>query len=388
MAEDLSLKLENWANINSYSYNLAGLDQMQRILTTELESLGARVHEQQLDDHSYINNEGWVEKRKLGKMLIATKAKPEAKLKVLLGGHMDTVYPPEHHFQNCRKLDANTLNGPGVADLKGGLIVMLEALRKLEASEHASKIEWTVFINPDEELGSPGSAPILEDLARNHDIGLVYEPSLADGSLAYRRMGTGNFTLVLRGKAAHVGRDFKAGRNAVVAAARMAAEMAKLNKDNNIILNIANIISEGPLNVVPDLALLRFNVRIADNKYENIIHKKIESIISKISRRTGVVAELHGHFNRKAKVPDERLAKLYKLVQDCARELGLEIKLRNTGGCCDGNNLWQHGLVNVDTLGVRGGSIHSDAEFVLLDSIPERIELSYKLLVKLAASAV
>ncbi len=384
MAEDLDQKLESWANINSYSYNLSGLEKMQQLLQAELQALGARVHVQQLEDHSYINDQGLVEKRKLGKMLIATKAKPQAKLKILLGGHMDTVYPPEHHFQACRNLDANTLNGPGVADLKGGLIVMLEALKKFEASELAENLAWTVFINPDEELGSPGSAPILEELARQHDIGLVYEPSLADGSLAYKRMGTGNFTVVLRGKAAHVGRDFKSGRNAVVAVARMAAEMNKLNKDNNIILNVANIISEGPLNVVPDLALLRFNVRIADNKRGDIILKKINKIIEKISKRTGVVAELHGNFNRKAKVPDARLAKLYKLVQDCARKLGLEIKLRDTGGCCDGNNLWEHGLVNVDTLGVRGGNIHSDAEFVLLDSISERVELSYKLLYKLA----
>ncbi len=380
---NLASKLESWANINSYSYNLRGLDQMLLLVQTELELLKAKVHVQDLAEHSYINDQGKLEKRKLGKMLIARKANPEAKLKILLGGHLDTVYPEDHHFQKCRMLDTNTLNGPGVADLKGGLIVMIEALKRLEASEHAGSIDWTVYVNPDEELGSPGSAPVLADLAREHDVGLVYEPSLADGSLAYMRMGTGNFTVLARGKAAHVGRDFKSGRNALVAVSELALELNKINKDNNIILNIGNIISEGPLNVVPDLAVLRFNVRVADRKAEESISRKINELISKLSKKHSVTLELSGHFNRKAKVPDARLANLYKSLQDCAREMGLDIKLRDTGGCCDGNNLWEHGLVNIDTLGVRGGNIHSDAEFVLLDSIEERIELSYRFLCKL-----
>jgi glutamate carboxypeptidase len=261
---------------------------------------------------------------------------------------------------------------------------MIEALKCLEASNHTGSIDWTLYVNPDEELGSPGSAEVLADLAREHDIGLVYEPSLADGSLAYKRMGTGNFTVLARGKAAHVGRDFKSGRNALVAASDLALELNKLNKDNNIILNIGNIICEGPLNVVPDLSILRFNVRVADAKAEESVSKKINNLINKIAKKHKVDINLSGNFNRKAKVPDARLEKLYKSLQECAREMGLDIKLRNTGGCCDGNNLWEHGLANIDTLGVRGGSIHSDAEYVLLDSIEERIELSYRFLVKLA----
>ncbi len=377
-------KLETWANINSYSYNLSGLEQILALIQAELEPLKAKIHIQELAQHSYINNQGQIEKRKLGKILIARKANPGAKLKILLGGHMDTVYPEDHHFQKCRMLDANTLNGPGVADLKGGLIVMIEALKRLEASKHAGSIDWTLYVNPDEELGSPGSAEVLADLAREHDFGLVYEPSLADGSLAYKRMGTGNFTVLARGRAAHVGRDFKSGRNALVAVSELALELNKLNKDNNIILNIGNIISEGPLNVVPDLSILRFNVRVADAKAEETVTKKINNLINKIAKKHKLEIELSGNFNRKAKVPDARLEKLYKSLQECAREMGLEIKLRNTGGCCDGNNLWEHGLANIDTLGVRGGSIHSDAEYVLLDSIEERIELSYRFLVKLA----
>ena len=376
-------KLETWANINSYSYNLNGLEQMLTLIKAELEGLNAQTYIQELADHNYINNQAKLEKRQLGKILIAHKTSPKAKLKILLGGHMDTVYPEDHHFQTCKLLDSNTLNGPGVADLKGGLIVMIEALKRLEASEYAGLIDWTVYVNPDEELGSPGSAEILAELARQHDIGLVYEPSLADGSLAYKRMGTGNFTVVIRGKAAHVGRDFKAGRNALVAASELALELHKFNKDNNIILNIGNIISEGPLNVVPDLALLRFNIRVADRKSEEAITQKLEKLCKKISKKHKTELELSGHFNRKAKVPDQRLEKLYKSLQESARELGLDIKLRDTGGCCDGNNLWEHGLANIDTLGVRGGNIHSDAEFVLLDSIEERIELSYRFLCKL-----
>ncbi len=391
-------KLESWANINSYSYNLSGLAQMLTLIESELADLNVKTEILELEPQTYINNQGQIEKRPLGKMLIIRKVNPQATLKVLLGGHMDTVYPPEHSFQSCKQLDSNTLNGPGVADLKGGLLVMIEALKRFEASPHAGKISWTVYVNPDEEIGSVGSAPVLERLAKEHDLGLIYEPSLADGSLAYKRMGTGNFTFVAKGKSAHVGRDFKSGRNSAVAIAELAQALDALNardathqsssaNTSNIIINIGNIICEGPLNVVPDLALLRINIRIADNKSGENIIKQIREIINKLSKKHEVEFDFSGSFNRKAKVPDEKLAKLYKALTDCALELGLDIKLRDTGGCCDGNNLWEHGLANIDTLGVRGGKIHSADEFVLIDSIEERIELSYRFLLKLAGDS-
>ncbi len=387
---NLASKLESWANINSYSYNLEGLAKMLALLKSEFASFKTKlsIEEIELKPEVHINNRGEKEINQLGKMLVVRKINPQAKVKVLLGGHMDTVYPAHHHFQTCKQLDANTLNGPGVADLKGGLIVMIEALKRLEASEHAGSIAWTVYVNPDEEIGSFGSAEIFPQLAKEHDLGLIYEPSLADGSLAYKRMGNANFTFTIHGKASHVGRDFQAGRSAAIASADLALELHALNKkyqDNNIILSVANIICEGPTNVVPALTVLRINIRVPDNKSENIIQEELKTISDKIAAKHEVKISVDGQFTRKAKVPDARLEKLYKSLQDCAREMGLEIKLFNTGGCCDGNNLWEHGLANIDTLGVRGGNIHSDAEFVLLDSIEERVELSYRFLCKLGS---
>ncbi len=387
---DLVAKIIDWANINSYSYNLSGLAKMLNLIKTEFESFAnLEIQELDLAAQNYINRQGELEKRPLGRMLIVRKSNPQAQLRVLLGGHMDTVYPPDHSFQRCETLDSKSIRGPGVADLKGGLVVMIEALRRFEASPEASNLAWTVFINPDEELGSPGSAPILARLAKEHDLALVYEPSLADGSLAYRRMGTGNFTILAHGKSSHVGRDFKSGRNALMALAELALILEGLNaENNNIILNVANIISEGPLNVVPDFALLRFNIRLKDNISGDIILTKIHEEILKISKNREVAMKLEGAVTSPAKIPDSRLEALYKSMQDCGRELGLELRLQDTGGCCDGNKLWASGLANIDTLGVRGGQIHSDQEFILVDSIEERIQLSLNFLKKLSLNHV
>lgn len=385
--EAMQKLLLEWSCINSHSHNIEGLTAMLSAVKSEINKKFPNLDIQEIDlkPETIIDEKGNTIQNPLGKCLSIKKPSTNPHtLRVLLMGHLDTVYPRGSSFQTCTQIDAKTLNGPGVADLKGGLIVMLKALEYFERSPNADKISWEIFLNPDEELGSPSSSELFPAIAERNDIGLIYEPSLSDGSIAYKRKGAGNFTVVFRGKSAHVGREFHAGTNAILAAAKFTDEIYKLNH-KSIIINPGKINGGGPLNVVPDLAILGINVRVDDAKFENKFLDKLETTKHKLCKQfPNLQIEIHGKFNRKAKIPNQDTQKLFKLIQSCAQDLGQHIKPQDTGGCCDGNNLHNLGLTNIDTLGVRGGKIHSPEEFICLESLTERAKLSALLLNKLA----
>ena len=375
---------ERLARVNSGSYNLDGLRTIRTILADEFAVLDAAAKVIPLAPISQVNARGEIVTIPMAEALSISK-RPGAAIQVLLVGHMDTVYGVDHMFQNCTMRDGNIMNGPGVADLKGGLVVMLHALLALEQSPWAENIGWQVLLNPDEEIGSIASDPLLKDAAVGKQIGLVYEPALADGTLAGARKGSGNFTIVVHGRAAHAGRNPEEGRNAIVAAAELTSAVFSLNgKRPGLTVNPAKIEGGGALNVVPDLALLRFNIRTLDGSDEAWMLGELQALIVALQAHDGFRAELHGHFTRQPKPMAPPVQALFDLVLECGRELGIGIGVKPSGGCCDGNNLWKYGLPNVDTLGVRGAHIHSAEEIVYLDSLTERAQLSALLLMKLA----
>ena len=374
-----------WSAINSGSYHLDGLMKMADVLAEDFAVLGAEVERLQLEPMESVNDRGEVITIPLGEALRFTK-RPDAPLRVLLTGHMDTVFPKDHAFQTCTQQDANTWNGPGLADMKGGLCVALHALQALEQSPWADKIGWQIIINPDEEIGSHGSAPLLAAGAKANHLGLTYEPSLPDGTLAGARKGSGNFTAVVRGRSAHAGREPEKGRNAIAALAEYITAIFALNGGmDGVTVNPGKLEGGGPVNVVPDLAICRFNIRIGTPEEQAWVEQQLAEIQAHINAKDGFSLELHGGFTRPPKVLSPANEHLFDLLKTCGQHLGVEIKSKATGGCCDGNNLAAHGLPNVDTLGVRGGQIHSAEEYMLADSLPERAQLSALLLMKLAS---
>ena len=375
---------ERWSAINSGSYHIEGLRRMRAALAEAFAPLGGVAEVLPLAPITQINAKGEAVSIPMAEALTIRK-RPHAPLQVLLVGHMDTVYGADHPFQQPIKIADNILNGPGVADLKGGLAVMLYALMALERSPWAESIGWQVLLNPDEEIGSIASDPLLKQAAASNRLGLVYEPALADGTLAGARKGSGNFTLVVRGRAAHAGRNPEDGRNTIVALAELTTALFALNgQREGVTINPGKVEGGGALNVVPDLAILRFNVRTRVAEDEAWVLEELSKFVDNLSHRDGYQAELHGHFTRKPKPMAPRVKAVFDLVQQCGAELGLTIGTKPSGGCCDGNNLWHYGLPNVDTLGVRGAHIHSDQEVVYLDSFAERAQLSALLLMKLA----
>jgi glutamate carboxypeptidase len=380
------------AEINSHTPNALGVRRVLEMLAPQIESLGAPPEWLDVPPASDIGDDGNPSAIALGPALRAVH-RADAPLRVLLNIHADTVYPADHPFERVREIDGNTLNGPGVIDAKGGLVVMLTALAAAERSGLLeSRLGWEILINPDEEIGSPGSIGLLNDAAKRNHLGLLFEPAMGeDGALVGERKGSGNFTIIVRGRSAHAGRDFQDGRNAVVAAAELVARVHALNDEfgaAGVTVNVGRLVGGGAANVVPDLAFVRINVRVTRSEDVAPLKRRLSVLVHEIAQRPGIRAELHGDIHALPKTLDERTRRLADQIIACGRELGLPLSLKPSGGVSDGNKLAAAGLPNIDSLGPRGGKIHSPDEFLLVDSLAERAKLTSLVLMKLATGDI
>lgn len=379
-APGMIARTEAWSRVNSGSLELSGLERMAGLIADAFAVLPGRVERVPLAPSARVRPDGAVEPR-AHTDAIRTRVRPEAPVQVALTGHYDTVFAANHPFQTPEHLDAEILRGPGVADMKGGIIVMLEALRALETTPDAKSIGYEVLLSPDEEIGSPASAPLLTDLGRRAHLGMTYEPALPDGSLAGARKGSGNYSLVLTGKAAHVGRAFDAGRSAVVAAADAVMRLDALNgQRDGVTVNIGAVDGGGPVNMVPEGAVVRFNVRVPDADARAWIEAEVARVVQAVSARDGIHAHLHGGVTRGPKPMTPVQQKLFGWARDAGAMIGVDLEWRATGGVCEGNNLFAAGCPNIDTLGVRGANLHSDQEYALKSSFAERAKLSFLML--------
>jgi len=374
------------SRINSGSFNVEGVNAVAYELNRISAGLGGERNFIEVAPYVSMSSSGELLEKPLGQALRIRK-RPEALLQVFLGGHLDTVFAADHPFQDIQWLDDNTLNGPGVADLKGGLVLMFKALEALERSPWAKNIGWEVLLNPDEEIGSASSAPLLIEAAKRHQLGMIFEPCFADGNLAGQRKGSGNFSVVAKGRSAHAGREHHLGRNAIRALCDFISALDDLNGQRpGVTINPGFIQGGGAVNVVPDTAIARFNIRIERPEDQPWCLQKIDGQIAKINQRDGLNLTLHGTFGRQPKILTPTNQKLFELVRECGLSLNMDLQWLPTGGCCDGNNLAAAGLPNIDTLGVQGGNIHSSDEYCLVSSLSQRAKLSALLLMKLASS--
>jgi glutamate carboxypeptidase len=384
-AADMLSTVEKWSAQNSGSHNRTGLIAMRGLLSDRFSSLPAKLEEVALPKGEYVAKNGEVETITYEPAL-QVSVRPDAPVQLVLTGHYDTVFPADFHFQKPVRIDDDTINGPGTADMKAGLMVMLTALETLERSDNASTVGYTILMSPDEEIGSPGSSAILAKLGKRSHVGLTYEPALADGSMAGARKGSGNFSLVIKGRAAHAGREHHIGRNAIAAMAEFIGGIEALNgQRDGVTFNIAKIDGGGAYNIVPELAIGRFNVRMKETEDMPWISAELDKLVSMLNQKDGIHAHMHGGFTRPPKPMAPANAQVFDWVKQAGGLLGQEIKWAPSGGVCEGNNLWASGCPNVDTLGVRGGDIHSDREFMKISSLVERARLSSVILMKLAS---
>jgi glutamate carboxypeptidase len=375
-------EVQSWSAVNSGSGNLDGLATTAKMLADAFSVLPGEVALVNPEPVDRVLADGSVKTAAHGQHLLVT-VRPDAPTQLLFTGHMDTVFPADHEFQSLRWLDDGVLNGPGVADMKGGISVLLAALRAVELSASISRTGYQILINSDEEVGSPSSAKLIAELARNKLAALTYEPALPDGTLAGARGGSGNFSVIFSGLSAHAGRNPDDGRNAVLAAADLALRLKRLSREG-LSVNPAKIEGGGPNNVVPDHAILRVNFRPRTPEIVTQTEADLRRIIADIEREHDVRAHLHGSFGRPPKPIDDRAAKLFALVKQTGADLGLSIAWRSSGGVCDGNNIAACGVPVVDTMGVRGGNIHSKDEFLIVESLTERAQLSALTIMRLS----
>jgi len=375
-----------WAVVNSGSRNLGGLERMADLLADAFAALPGMLRLEHAQPVEAVDPGGKTVHLKHGRHLHLT-VRPTAPVQLLLTGHMDTVFAADHAFQQTRWLEDGVLNGPGVADMKGGLSVMLAALKAVERSPNADRLGYEVVINSDEEVGSLASAALLAQAARGKRAALTYEPAaLPDGTLAGARPGSWNFAIVVRGRSAHAGRNPEDGRNALLAAAELALRLDALKRDG-LTVNPSRIEGGSPSNVVPDLAILRVNMRPRTPQIEAEAKRKIDAIIAAITAEREVEIKLSGGFGRPPKPLTPEAEALFDLVKRAGADLGQAIAWKPSGGVCDGNNIAACGVPVVDTMGVRGGKIHSAEEYLITESLGERAALSALTILRLAREA-
>ncbi|MCC6659699.1 MAG: M20/M25/M40 family metallo-hydrolase [Phycisphaerales bacterium] len=363
--------------------NTAALDETRGLLTRRLEVLGARTEIVPGD----AKPEWLFEPGGGGGQVPPTavcRMPPQGDVlpRILICGHLDTVHDPKGSFRAlCVAPDGRTAAGPGCVDMKGGLVITIAALEAL--AEAGIPASWTVLLNSDEETGSYHSERAIRAEARRHDFGLAVEPAMADGGLVVERMGSGQFMVECRGRAAHVGRDFENGVSAVTALAERLVRVAALaDPVRGRIVNVGPLSGGVAANVVPDLARAWGNVRFPTKAVADELRAGLESMATGLGACPAT--DVRTSFQRPAKPLTPETGALAERARGAAEDLGQRLPFGKTGGVCDGNTMQDEGLPTIDTLGVRGGGLHTPLEWIEVGSLVERCQLMAVLISRLS----
>jgi glutamate carboxypeptidase len=353
--------LEALVNYDTSSHAHAALATAAGWIEEQLRSLGLAV-ERRLPDGA-------------GPVLIG-RASGRGRRRILFLAHYDTVFEPGEPGRRPFKISGGRAYGPGVADMKGGVITLWEALRALRSLGWEDFGTLTVIHNPDEEIGSHGSRAAIEEAGRSADICLVLEPGRADGSVVTARKGVGRFLLTVHGKAAHAGVAPQEGASAVVALAQKIVAIDALN-DYARGLTLNTIITRGGAraNIVADEASAEIDVRIPTLALGDEVVASLQGIARAVDL-PGTRATLTGEINRPPFEPGPGGAALLALARDAAAALGLHLKATTTGGGSDGNFIAALGVPVLDGLGAVGGGYHSPDEYLELQTLPQRAALT------------
>jgi glutamate carboxypeptidase len=381
---ELGALLERWANINSGSGHAAGLARMADTLRADFSRAfpAATIEEINTDAPGFNPS---------GSRALRIRLRPAAPTQVFLCGHYDTVYEADDAFQVCRWLDATTLNGPGVADMKGGLVTILAALQAFEATPHAASVGWEVLLTPDEETGSHGTAHLFRGAARDHQFGFVFEPGRPNGNIIHSRKGTGGLVATCHGRAAHAAKVPNDGRSAILALAEFLLEAAKIPSEMpDVMVNVGNIRGgTAATNVVPHFAESEIDIRITKIADSEPLLARFQALADRINTRDGIKLTLKGGFNRPPKecLPAEEA--VFPEWQRAARDVGVpEFTWVHGGGGSDGNFLTAGGLPNLDGIGPIGDNLHSDREFCRVETIAPRAQIVALFLHRVAAGDI
>ncbi len=365
--------------------NAAALDETRDILTQRLSAIGATITiEPGEPAPTWLYGE-----QSLTPPPTAVARRAGAGPPMLIACHLDTVHDPRGSFRELTlSADGATATGPGCVDMKGGIVITLAALEALAVA--GVKASWTVLLTSDEETGSFCSDHVLTREARAaHEgggVGLVVEPALPGGALAIERLGSGQFMIEAHGRSAHVGRDFASGVSAVTALAHALVLVSELpDVSRGLIANVGPIEGNRATNAVPDRARAWGNVRFPSEPLSRELAAALDAIATAPDTMPRV--RVHRNFNRPAKPKTPAVERLAMLARGVAEDLGQSLPFTKTGGVCDGNILQHEGLPTIDTLGVRGGGLHTPEEWIEIASLVERSQLLAVLMARICGGA-
>lgn len=299
---------------------------------------------------------------------------------ILLMGHMDTVFPLGTLETMPFYVQDDKIYGPGVQDMKGGLVIGLTAIKALVEADEMPERPITFLFTSDEEVGSQTSRALIEELAAQSALVLVLEPGLADGSLKTRRKGVGDFQLKITGRAAHAGGNHADGRNALEEMAHQILAIQKLTDyEKGTTLNVGVAHGGTAPNVVPDFAEIEIDLRLTQIKEFARIHKGLRKL-TPILEGTNLI--LDGELNRPPMPFNKTMKATFKKAQQIAESAKVTLKAGESGGGSDANFVSPLGVPVLDGLGAIGDGLHSSREFIFKKSLVERVNLLALLLRK------
>ena len=296
-----------------------------------------------------------------------------ARSRQLLLGHCDTVWPLGTLARMPLIVEDNIVRGPGVFDMKGGLIQMIYALRAVKEIGAAPAYEPIVLVNSDEEIGSHESQPVILELAQQVERAFILEPALGlSGKLKTARKGVGRFELIAHGRAAHAGLDPGKGASAILALSYLIRDLDALNDpEKGVTVNVGIIEGGLQANVVPAECRAVIDVRVPTK--EDAL--RLEAIISGMpSPMAGVSLEISGAFDRPPLEPTPANQALWGTAEAVGQALGISLEQGMAGGGSDGNYTSLH-TATLDGLGAVGDGAHADHEFIFIDKMIERTAL-------------
>ncbi len=354
--------LETLVNYESPSHDKERLDILASVLAERFAAMGAATEIRKAENtgnHVRI-------------VFPASQQKPALKPALILG-HFDTVWSVGTLAKRPFHIDGDTAWGPGVFDMKGGIVIIEFALRTIKALNLSLPRPVVVLLNSDEEVGSSSSRKLIKSQAKESDFVLVMEPALPGGVLKTARKGVGAFTLTVKGRAAHAGSEPENGVNAIEELARQILYIQTFaNAELGTTLNVGVISGGTRSNVVPAYAEARIDGRVwtmAEARRVELAFRQLKAFNPEIKLK------VHGRFGRP---PMERLAgtvKLFETAANIGHEMEMDLLEGRTGGASDGNFTAALGIPTLDGLGVVGAGAHAVHEHVNISSIPERVAL-------------
>ncbi len=358
--------LKNIVNIDSGSYNKQGVDRVGAYLQERFQGFGFSTcleRREQYGDHLIATHNGNA---------------PNGP-RLLLIGHMDTVLADgeaqRRPFTISQQKGVRVATGPGVLDMKSGILIGLYGLHLLIAAQEANYQSVIFLCNSDEEIGSPSSKGLVQELARQADAALVLEPGRGEGTVVSSRRGVGRYRVEVQGVSAHAGVEPKRGRNAIL---ELAYQVQRLQALNDTIpgttLNVGTIHGGERPNVVPDHAYCEIDIRVSDQAGLKALEAAMYKVTSK-NLVQGTKVTLTGSMCHMPFERTEGNARLVRLVKEVGLEMGLKIEDVGSGGGSDGNTTAAMGVPTLDGLGAGGGLAHNPGEYIELDYLPRRIAL-------------